>query len=110
MNPQTLSRDRRDAARTQAALPVKLQCVGTGKYASGHTRNLSSGGALVEVDRPSLLAVGQHVRLGIAWTPKQTVIKSTDMKAGTVIRSLGMGRTNHVAIRFHVSAQLAATA
>ncbi len=110
MQSLNVNRDRRRAARTQAALPVKLQCVGTGKYAGGHTRNLSASGVLVEVDRPSLLAVGQLVRLGIAWTPRQTVIRSSDMTEGTVIRSLGLGRRNHVAIRFQQSVDLAATA
>ena len=101
---------RRSTARAQATLPVKLQCGGTGKYTSGHTRNLSSDGVLIEVDRPTLLAVGQSVRLGIAWTPRQTVIRASDITESNVIRSLGLRRQNHIAIRFHRSANLAATA
>ena len=72
----------------------------TGKYLVGRTQNLSAAGALVVVDRPSLLVGGQRLQAAIAWNSNQAVIGSRDMFTTTVVRSLGLGRTQHVALQF----------
>ena len=80
--------------------PVKIQCVETGRFLPGHTCDVSPGGAMIEVKHPSLLVPGQRVRVGISWTAQQMLLHADDMAEATVLRSLGQGGTQHVAIGF----------
>lgn len=98
-------KDRRQGRRHPISRPVKLRCLITGKYMVGQTYNISSSGALLEIDRPSLLINGQRLAVGVAWTRQQALLHEDDMAHATVIRSLGLGRIQHVAVEFdHVYA------
>jgi len=102
--------ERRECDRTAMSRPVKLRCMTTGRYFTGMTRDISAGGALVEVDHPSRLLPGQSVRVGIAWRPAQAVLSATAMTPATVVRSLGMGEYAHVALQFKRQPQATALA
>jgi hypothetical protein len=102
--------DRRRDARMPITRPIKLQCAETGRYMAGRTSNLSAGGALLEVDHPSLLVAGQRLRLGIAWQDSQAVLASDTLAEAIVIRSLGSGTSQSVAIQFARRQALAVSA
>ena len=93
-------KDRRQGRRHPISRPVKLRCLITGKYMVGRTCNISASGALLEIDQPSLLISGQRLAVGVAWTRQQSLLYKDDMTHATVIRSLGLGRIQHVAVQF----------
>jgi len=98
--------DRRADPRIAMTRPAKVQCVETGRYLPARTSNMSAGGALVEVDHPSLLVVGQKLRVGVAWTHQQAILSSKDMVDATVVRSMGFGKRQSVALSFSQKQQM----
>jgi len=102
--------ERRSHARHTIHRPVKIRCGVTGRYLTGRTQDISTNGALIEVDYPLLLARGQSLKIGIAWTDRDVVIRSSEMSPAQVRRSLGMGSVQHVAVQFDLPVELAATA
>jgi hypothetical protein len=100
--------ERRREARLEVSQPVKVQCLETGRYLAGRTRNLSTGGALLEVLHPSLLVPGQRLRVGVARNERQAILASRDMAEAIVVRSLGLGGSQNVAVCFAQPQQLAA--
>ena len=100
--------ERRRDPRLDVTRPVKLHCPDTGRYWAGRTCNLSPGGAMVEVAHPSLLVPGQAVQLGVAWTSRQTLLNANDLVDATVVRSLGDGAVQYVAVSFAHRLPLAA--
>ena len=104
----TNAEKRRDA-RIAMTHPIKVQCTQTGRYYTGITSNYSAGGALLEVAHPSLMVPGQRVKIGIAWNKRQAVLPAETMAEATVVRSLGLGATQRVALRFDHRQELAAT-
>jgi hypothetical protein len=107
--PTAGGRERRRDARLAMARPVKLQCMQTGRYLAAQTQNLSSGGALLEIDQPSLLVAGQRLRVGVAWTSRQTVLHRDELAEATVVRSLAIGPRQSVAVCFDHRQELAVT-
>ncbi|MCE9592524.1 MAG: PilZ domain-containing protein [Planctomycetes bacterium] len=101
--------ERRRDARFTVARPVKLQCADTGRYLGGQTNNVSSSGVLLDVSHPSLLVAGQRMRLGVAWTKGQAVLAAEQLTDCTVVRSIGIGSIQRVALMFDHPQQLAAT-
>lgn len=96
--------ERRRDPRYALERPVKLQCDQTGaRYLPGQMVNISSGGALLTVDHPKHLQMGQEIRLAIASSMHQALLEADDAVTGVVIRCLGCGETQHVAVRFHQS-------
>ncbi len=99
-NPSGTASERRRQARLTLAYPVKVWCVETGRFLAGQTHDLSAQGALIEVQNPSLLVPGQRVRVGIAWSSREVVLSRKQMLPGVVVRSLGHGQQQHVAVSF----------
>jgi hypothetical protein len=83
--------ERRRDARLEVRRPVKLHCAQTGRYWAGQTCNISPGGAMIQVAHPSLLVAG---------TNRQALLSAGDMVDATVVRSLGGGDAQYVAVRF----------
>jgi hypothetical protein len=104
-----LSERRRDA-RLPLDRPVKVQCLHTGRYLAGHTRNLSAGGALLEIEHPSLMIPGQRVKIGVAQTKQDVILQADQMAEATVVRSMGHRGRQTVAIMFDQRQELAASA
>ncbi len=93
--------ERRNAVRCSVSRPAKLRCIRSGRYMTGQTRDVSSNGALLEVDRPpSSLTIGQRLEMGIAWNHRQVIVRSDHMTLATVVWSLGIGSTLRVAVKF----------
>lgn len=60
--------DRREHTRVDMSRPCKVFLPATARSCAGRTRNVSAGGALVELDSPRDLKPGDTMELGIAWT------------------------------------------
>jgi hypothetical protein len=103
----TTSQDRRRDARLPLDRPVKVQCLHTGRYLAGHTCNLSSSGALVEIDHPSLLIPGQRIKVGVSQTKQDVILRAEEMTEATVVRSMGHRGTQRVAVMFDQRQELA---
>jgi hypothetical protein len=92
--------ERRRFARRAVAMPCKVFRPLTRRYIGARTRDTSRGGALLEVDGPCPLAVGEAVRVGIAWT-RGPLIAEESLMEGMVVRVDGTGADRRgVAIRF----------
>lgn len=93
--------ERRRDPRIPANHPVKLKCEQTaGKYIPGTTDNVSDGGAMLKLDHPKLLTTGQKVQIGIVSNPARGMLLAEDFVEATIVRSLGHGETQHVAVRY----------
>ena len=101
--------ERRRDARIPLSRPVKLRCIETGRYLAGQTDNLSASGALLEINHPSLLVPGQRIQVGIAWGRGQAVIDSGSLAEATVVRSLGLGNVQRIAVQFSHRQEMALT-
>lgn len=100
------SSERRREPRLSVNRPVKLQCAMTGRYMQGHVRNVSATGVLVEINHPSMLVQGQQMRLGIAWNDQTVLLQQKYMAPAVVVRSLGLGGRQHVAMAFEQRQQV----
>ena len=92
--------ERRRHQRINVQHPVKLQCRATGRYFAAATYNLSAVGALLEVDHPSRLVVGQQVRVAVAADAAQVLLRASRMRDAVVVRSEGSGRRHRIAVQF----------
>ena len=101
--------ERRYSARRPVKRPVKLRCVQSGRYMAGQTKNVSASGALLEICQSSLLVPGQSLEIGIAWGNRQAVLNAGHMLKSCVVRSLGMGGIQYVAVQFEQMIEMAAT-
>ena len=100
--------ERRRDRRYVLDRPVKFQCDQAGtRYLTGHTVNISAGGAMLTVEHPQHIQLGQEVKLSIASIAHQPLLEADDALTGTVIRCLGCGDTQHLAIRFHKPQRIA---
>jgi hypothetical protein len=68
--------------------PCKIHDPRSGKYVSCTTRNLSSGGMLLDVPRLLNLQPGDHLHVGVAMTRRQHLLQANDMLRVSVRRSL----------------------
>ncbi|MAE68121.1 MAG: hypothetical protein CMJ18_28055 [Phycisphaeraceae bacterium] len=102
-------RERRRDPRARIARSAKLQCAVTGRYYQGCTQDVSSGGAMLEINHPSLMVVGQQLRVGIAWTNRHALIRRDEMIPARVTRSLGIEGRQRVAVQFETPQELALT-
>jgi c-di-GMP-binding flagellar brake protein YcgR len=100
--------ERRRDERIDVSRPAKVQCGITGRYIPARVRNLSTGGALIELRTRTPLVSGQSLRVGIAHNDRQPLLSATDLAEAQVIRSLSHDDTHHVAIEFAHRLQLVA--
>lgn len=105
-----IGKDRRRQARTSLHRPIKVQCQITGKYMAGESSNLSDGGMLVTLNHPSLLVPGQRVKVGVQRTQQEAVLKAKHFTPATVVRSMGLGGKQTVAVQFDQQQQLSLSA
>ena len=93
--------ERRRDPRICINQPVKVKCdQSAGHYIAGTTDNISDGGAMLMLEYPRLLTKGQKIQIGIASHPNRGLLTADDFVEATIVRSLGHGDTQHVAIRY----------
>jgi c-di-GMP-binding flagellar brake protein YcgR len=93
--------ERRRDPRISLSRSVKLRCDQTGaRYLAGLTRDISAGGALLQLDYPSRLTTGQRVQIGVVRYPQQPLLRHQELMEAVIVRSFGHGVTQHVAVAF----------
>ncbi len=93
--------ERRRDPRISAHHPVKIKCdQSAGHYIPGTTHNVSDGGAMLKLEYPRLLSTGQKIQIGIANNPTRGLLTADEFVEATIVRSLGHGETQHVAVRY----------
>ncbi len=94
--------ERRRDPRIPANHPVKIKCdQAAGRYIPGTTHNVSDGGAMLKLEHPRMLTKGQKIQIGIVSNPMRGMLLTEDFVEATIVRSLGHGDTQHVAIRYN---------
>ncbi len=100
--------ERRADERRTLARPAKLYNPLTGKYHQARTLDISAGGLCLQVDHPQALSHGQPVEVGVAWSARNVVLNRAELIGGHVVRSLGLGGSQRVAVQFQQRQQMAA--
>ncbi len=96
--------ERRQHDRQDLSRPCKVFLKQAMRYVPGNTRNLSDGGALLEVGPSRPLNPGDPVDLLISWTG-QAVVRAESMAAARVVRVIESGHDRQlVALTFEQAA------
>ena len=96
-----MGRERRASERLNLARPCKTYVPRIGRYLAGSTWNVSSSGALLQLDRPAPIEPGDRLFIGVALKRRQTIFCSTEMLEASVVRVLPTDNDSiAVAIRF----------
>lgn len=104
------ARERRLHARQTVARPCTLFRRRTQRFVAARTRDISHGGALIEIESARPLVEGETIELGVAWTSSPIIAETTLIEA-KVVRVIDEepGRQT-VAVRFDHADILAAVA
>ncbi len=100
--------DRRQYHRRALDQPVKLRCDRVpNRYLGGRTRNVSAGGALLELSYPIRLRAGDRLEL---WFAERAValLREDARRAGVVVRATAAEAGQALAIAFDTSGESAA--
>ncbi|MBI1368047.1 MAG: hypothetical protein GC162_05270 [Planctomycetes bacterium] len=93
--------DRRFDSRQARQCPVKIFDPLRRRYASGVSRNLSHGGALIELTSPITIRAGEAVGVAVDLTGGRAVVRMTDLVAATVVRrDTDDSRARLIAVRY----------
>lgn len=104
------TKERRLYARQNVIRPCTVFRRRTQRFVAARTRDISAGGALVEVDSARPLVEGETIDVGVAWTASPVIAESSlvEAKVVRVIEQLPGRQT--VAVRFDLADVLAAVA
>ncbi|MEM6749610.1 MAG: PilZ domain-containing protein [Planctomycetota bacterium] len=91
--------ERRESPREPADLALRVRTA-TGASLAGRTVDLSASGAWARIDRPMRLQPGQRVDLQLAFEPGSADADLGESLHARVVRSLGFGEAQHVALAF----------
>ncbi len=83
----SLPDERRVFPRFDISRPCKVYHPASGRFIAGRTRNLSAGGALVEIDTPRDFTPGDTLELAIAWT-RRAVLPADALVEAKVVRTV----------------------
>lgn len=102
--------ERRLHARQTVTRPCTLFRRRTQRFVSARTCDISTGGALIEIETARPLVEGESLEVGIAWTASP-VISQTSLVEAKIVRVLHRDATHQlVAVRFDRADVLAAVA
>lgn len=104
------NKERRVAARQAVTRPCTLFRRRTQRFVGARTRDISAGGALIEVHSPRPLVEGETIDVGVAWTASPVLTGSSLIEAKIVrVTDEEPGR-QLVAVQFERANALAAVA
>jgi hypothetical protein len=104
-------KDRRRHARLPLGCAVKVYDPFSRRYRAGVTRNVSTGGALIELHGALYARPGQKLGLAIDWTASRPLMSQGDLMNATVVRcDTSNGLAPVIAVQFATSIPLAAAA
>jgi len=93
--------ERRASERLNLARPCKTYVPRIGRYVAGSTWNVSSSGALLQLDRPAPIEPGDRLFVGVALKRRQPIFHSSEMMEAGVVRVLPTDNDSiAVAVRF----------
>ncbi|MDX2132014.1 MAG: PilZ domain-containing protein [Planctomycetota bacterium] len=79
--------ERRRSPRQALTRPCKVYHVGSARYMPGTTRDVASGGALLAIDSPRPIEVGDVIDVHIGWDDR-TLLSSASKVPARVMRVL----------------------
>ncbi len=79
--------DRREFARVRDAKPCKVQDLRTGKFIPAKTRDVSSGGVMIEAHWPTNIRPGDEVAVYLG-SGRETILTDANRKPARVVRVL----------------------
>jgi len=100
MNASNAREDRRREPRIEAECAVKLYDPQSRRYTAGQTRNVSTGGALIELAAPIAIPTGEPIGVAIDPTNSRAGLRQNDLSAATVVRRQIGGGQRLIAVRF----------
>lgn len=104
-----IDHDRRQSPRITLRRPCKVFNPRSGRYASGSTCDVSTGGMLLRLERAIHVDVGDRLYVGVAQKRRQALLRSSEMIEAEVVRMLagapGAPGGTMVALRFTDPAQ-----
>lgn len=104
------TKERRRSARETVDRPCKVFRPATQRYAAARTRDISSSGALLEIESARPLRLGERLDVAVSWT-RTAVLPSSSLMEAKVVRVRDLGRHRHaVALEFAEAAVAAAVA
>jgi c-di-GMP-binding flagellar brake protein YcgR len=80
--------DRRQSPRVALRRPCKVFNPRSGRYGSGSTCDVSTGGMLLRLERPLNIEIGDRLYVGVAQKRRQTLLRSSEMIEAEVVRAL----------------------
>jgi hypothetical protein len=83
-----IDHDRRQSPRIALRRPCKVFNPRSGRYASGSTCDVSTGGMLLRLDQPVHIEVGDRLYVGVAQKRRQALLRSSEMIEAEVVRML----------------------
>lgn len=93
--------DRRQFARqSMEDRPAKVRRSVDGRYLPARTVDLSAGGALLKLDWPSQVGVGESLEVTVAAHPREAVVPAKRLQSATVVRKLDYAGRPCVAVAF----------
>ena len=104
-------KDRRRHARLPLGCAVKVYDPFTRRYRAGITKNISTGGALIELHGALYARPGQKLGIAIDWTTSRPLMGQGELMSATVVRSdTKHGAVPVIAVQFATAAPIAAAA
>ncbi len=102
--------ERRIHSRVTITGPCKLYLPRAGRYVAGVTINRSTGGALVDVARPTFFEAGELVRVAIPDDAAAAVLPAADLKNAFVTWTIRTPGRTLVGLRYAVTESVPAQA
>lgn len=104
----TLAGNRRKHERTAITRPAKVYHAGSARYLPAYTRDLSAGGALLEIDTPREIRVDDSIEVLVAWHDR-TLLSAAEQVRARVTRVLRTDTPRqYVAVEFAMPQVVAA--
>lgn len=103
--------NRRKHTRLPLNCGVKVYDPFSRRYRAGVTRNVSAGGALLELHGSLYARPGQRLDVAVDWTGSRPLVPSAEMASAIVVRvDTSNATVPLVAIRYAASGEMAAAA
>lgn len=92
--------DRREHERWASEISCKIRCSRTGRYLGALTSDVSPGGAMLSVQTPTPMRVGQAVEVALRTDGRPIIFRSELVPARVVRCSSLLDRHQVVAVKF----------
>jgi hypothetical protein len=98
--PKTATAERRRAARIPHEQPCKVYQPRQRRFVAGTTRNLSMGGAMIELNQQIPLLPGERVQVGLGVRRTDGFLKLDEMVEAEVLRAVTFDGRTTIALQY----------